>query len=300
MRVPDVYIVGAQKSGTTTLFEWISQHPDVYSHPHAKDFPFFSSDQAYTEGSRQFEKLVESADVGQLALGADVNSMYTAKGPERMRNCLPNAKLIVVLRDPVQRAYSSYCFAHQRSLDTRTFEEAIGEETNGIRYEHDYALQTDYLKHGHYHAQLTRLLRYFPNEKVKVVVFENLRDHPALVLTDIFRFLNVDDFEPDYRLKNETKGGSRSKMLAKLAHQTPRSSALSGIVRTLVPFSVRTSIRLKIGEFNKIASEKPIFPSNLRRQMEEYYVSELLGVEALLGRTLTEWRENWSIELVKQ
>lgn len=290
LKTPDIYIIGTQKSGTTTLYDWLAQHPQIYGHPLAKDYPYFSNDQAYQDGPAQFHAFVKDTPQDRLALGGEANAMYAPLGAQRMHEMMPAAHLIAILRDPVARAYSAYAYAVERLIEDRTFEQAINDELQGMHYESSDAAQRDYLNHGNYSKQLHEVLRFFPQDHVKVVIFEELKCKPHSVLTDIFRSVGVaEDFVPDMTVSNETKGGYRSKRIAQLTYAYPTSQILRKFGKALIPFSVRTAIRRKLVAFNRVAAPKPEFPDAARTLLREYYQKEIAELECLLVRKITAW-----------
>ena len=291
-RVPDVYIIGAQKSGTTTLFDWLAQHPEIYAHPLAKDYPYFSNERIFQEGNSHFFSFQAKAPCQKMTLGGDANAMYVEDGPRRMYALMPHAKLIAVLRDPVERAYSAYAHAVERLLDDRSLEQAIREELAGIEYSPDDALRMDYTGHGLYVQQLLRIFRYYPREQVKVVIFEELKDRPREILADIFRFLAVDDtFLPDMTIQNKTRGGQRFACLAPFLYGASSfDSLIRRVIRKLIPFKYRTAIRRFLVEFNRVPAKKPDFPALVRDILRQYYKKWNDDLEVFLGRTLERWQ----------
>lgn len=291
--VPDIYIIGAQKSGTTTLYDWLSQHPQIYGHPLAKDYPFFSSSQTFKEGLSQFSSFAKKAPKDILALGGEANAMYSSSSIQRMQEVIPSAYLIAILREPVIRAYSAYTYAIERLMENRPFGQAISEELQGLVYEPTDALQRDYLGHGHYAQQLREVFQFFPRERVKIVFFENLKADPITELKAIFEFLDIkNDFIPDLSIRNETKGSHRSKWLTKLTYAKPSSEKLRKLGKLLVPFSIRTSIRQKLAEFNRIEAPKPEFPDDVRSLLQEHYKKEITALESLLDKEINVWHTN--------
>lgn len=291
MRVPDIYIIGAQKSGTTTLYDWLSQHPQIYGHPLAKDFGFFGFSQNSRDRCELFYSLINSAPPDCLVLGGEASAMYATSGIQRMHKFMPSAYLIAILREPVSRAYSAYAYAVERLMEDRTFEEAINEEIQGKYYEENDALQRDYLGHGHYTKQLREVFRFFPQEQVKIIIFEEFKHSPQSVLSEIFRHIGVaENFKPNMAIHNETKGGYRSIWLAKLTYAHPSTLALRKFGKALIPFSLRTIIRKKLVAFNRVSAPKPEFPNSVRTLLHEYYQKEITELEYLLGREIHSWR----------
>ncbi len=291
MRVPDIYIIGAQKSGTTTLYDWLAQHPQIYSHPLAKDYPYFSDDCTHNDGARIFYSFSKDAPSNLMVLGGDVNAMYASLGPQRMKQTMPNARLIAILREPVARAYSAYCYAVERLLESRSFEQAIEDELRDYRYEPRDGAQRDYLAHGYYARQLRTVFRYFSKEQVKVMLFEEFKREPLRVLDDLFSWLGVEQgFVPDMSIKNKTQGGARYKWLASLAQFRPANPIIRDIGKVLVPYSPRTTIRRKLVEWNRVPAPKPEFPDVLRQRLREYYQDEIADLERLLGMDVAAWK----------
>lgn len=283
--VPDIYIIGAQKSGTTTLFDWLAQHPDIYGNPLSKDYPFFSSDTEYKSRTKIFYSFARKAEKGQKILGGDANAMFVDSGAARMHEIMPSAKLLVILRNPVARAFSAYCYAIERGLENRSFEKAIDDEIMGVDYEPKDALQRDYLAHGLYAQQLIIIHRFFKSSKVKVVIFEELRSEPIRVMRDIFNFVGINEnFEPNMDIKNKTKGGYHFKLLAKLVHSSPSSGVIRVLGRKLTSHSFRTKFRRILTNINRTEKQKPKLSDSSKKLLIEYYDGEIRGLESLLGK----------------
>ncbi len=290
MRLPDVYIIGAQKSGTTTLYDWIAQHPQIFGDPLGKDFPFFSQDSLYKKGPKELTKFSKGAKPNQLILGGEVNAMFVENAGEKLYKVIPNAKLIAILRNPVDRAYSAYCYAVERLLENRTFEQAIKEELEGYKYSWFDSMQKDYLRHGLYAQQLKAIFEYYPKKQLYIIIFEEWKKNPYKVMEEVFRFIGVDpNFMPVMRVKNVTKGRYRSRFIAKIIHWQAPENILGKFLKLIIPFRVRTSIRRKLVEINRVKAPKPDFPDSLRKFLKDYYRNEIKELEEILEQKLTEW-----------
>jgi hypothetical protein len=287
VRVPDIYIIGAQKSGTTTLYDWLVQHPEVYGHPLAKDYPYFSDDLTYADGYDRFFSFARKASNSQVVLGGDANAMYASAGPQRMSETIPSARLIAILRNPVDRAFSAYCYATERLLENRSLERAIRDELNGYEYGSADSLQRDYIAHGLYARQLKKIYQIFDHTQVKVVSFEDFIRNPLEILRSIFQFVGVsDDFVPEMKVKNRTRGGYRWRIVANITNRRPTSNVLRRLVKTLTPFSLRTNLRRKLMEINRTDSSKPELPEYVRSLLENYYREDLAELESIQGKKL--------------
>jgi len=288
-RVPDIYIIGAQKSGTTSLFDWLSQHPEIYAHPLAKDFGYFGNNETHREGSKQFYAFSKRANDNQLILGAEASAMYAKLGAQRMKEVIPEAKLVAILRNPIFRAYSAYCYAVECLRENRTLEEAISDELSGIKYSPGDGVHRDYLAHGHYAQQLEQIYRFFDRSQVKVIIFEQLKNNPSQIMEELFQFINVKSFTPNMLIKNRTQGGYKSKLLANLLKGPPSSKVLRNTVRKVTPFSFRIYIRKKLKAINRKEYPKPLFDDSIREILYEYYQDEIYSLEKNIKVSIPEW-----------
>jgi hypothetical protein len=219
----DFIVIGAQKAGTTSLFQYLRHHPEI-SLPAGKEVPFFSHDNVYTRGW--------SAYMGNLArhayeAGADpaskwgtvtpqymLGGVYESSGdaasgngydertvPLRMRERLPDIRLIAILRDPVERALSHHRMAVTVGRERRSFDDAIGEllRTEVLEAARRCPQEnTGYITWGEYGRILAGYFEVFPREQILVVFTEELERTPAQLLSRIHEFIGVGaDFEAD-------------------------------------------------------------------------------------------------------
>lgn len=288
IRLPDIYIIGAQKSGTTTLYDCLIQHPEIYGHPLAKDYPYFTSLQTYREGGKIFASFSAKAADKQFILGGDANALYTPAAPQRILKAIPDVQLVAIVRNPVDRAFSAYRHAVERLLEQRSFEQAIHEELDGMKYIPTKAPVCDYLAHGYYSQQLKRIYDFFPPAQVKIILFEEFKKEPLSVCVNLFTRLNLSGFTPEIKIRNQTKGGSRFQFLASVLY-TP-SPVIKVIVKTCFPFLIRTGIRKQLERFNRIEQTQATFPVHLRQLLEDHYRSEMIEFENLIGHRIEVWR----------
>jgi Sulfotransferase domain len=176
MRLPDFLVIGALKAGTTYLDELLRYHPELCLPATVKEVEFFT--QHYDRGPAWYARLF--AKCGSRRAG-EVSPQYLsdARCPGRIHELLPEARLLVSLRDPVQRAYSQYKHWVQVSGYGGDFEHYLTD--------HPGAIDT-----GRYFGLLSRYLAFFPAEQLHAVVFEDLLDQPVQVMKGVFRFLGVD------------------------------------------------------------------------------------------------------------
>lgn len=205
MAVPDFFVAGAPKAGTTALHAALARHPSLYMSA-VKEPKFFLTDgppptrggpgdaQTYREHvwrREDYEALFDSAPPGTLRGESTPFYLYRRDAQDRIRALIPGAKLIVILRDPVERAHSNWTHLWSAGLDpVGDFVQACGEEER--RIEAGWADFWHYTALGRYGEQLERLYSVFPREQVIVFRYRSLLENPAQVLDRICGFLGVE------------------------------------------------------------------------------------------------------------
>jgi hypothetical protein len=197
--LPDVLIVGAMKCGTSSLHNYLTQHPGVIA-PLRKEVHYF--DLMYDRGEQWYR--ANFGRTGEPGLNIDSSPYYLfhPRVPERAHRLLPDARLIVLLRDPVRRAYSHYWHQKDHGRETLSFEDAIAAEPERIglaaerlsrgEIERSAAHQYfSYLARGLYAEQIERWLAHYPRERLLVLRFEELTRDPLAVLNRTLRFLEL-------------------------------------------------------------------------------------------------------------
>lgn len=217
-------VIGAQKAGTTSLFEYVRQHPNVYMPPQ-KEIAFFSSDVNYARGWDWYSSVTLAnappgavcgeASVGYMSGTPDrrpaANGRIASPGshrgaredviPQRIREHAPNARLICVLRDPIERCLSHYRMTVLAGAEQRPFEAAIFDMLREDALEQARSSITGdngYVVRGEYFRILSGYWRTFPSEQLMSVFSSDLQSRPADVVSQIFAFIGVDPgFRPD-------------------------------------------------------------------------------------------------------
>lgn len=205
MALPDFLVIGAPKAGTTALHTALARHPGLYLSP-VKEPKFFLTDglpphrggpgdaQTYREHiwrQEDYEALFASAPAGTLRGESTPFYLYDLQAQQRIRDLVPDARLIVILRDPVERAHSNW--AHLWSAGREPigdFLRACAQEDRRIAA--GWSAFWHYTRLGRYGEQLEHLYRLFPREQVLVFRYVRLLDEPAQVLDEICAFLGVD------------------------------------------------------------------------------------------------------------
>ena len=182
-RLPDFLIIGAAKSGTSTLFKYLSKHEQIFI-PANKELEFFCNDLNYNKGLSWYKS--QFADVEKYHLCGDASTTYTRwphkpNVPERIAKTLEKIKFIYVMRHPVERSFSHYVH-HMRSGVTKTFEEALAKDDI-------------YINCSKYMMQIERYLPFFPKDSFLFITLDDLKQNPHLVLKKIQNFLGIKDLD---------------------------------------------------------------------------------------------------------
>lgn len=199
----DFLVIGAQKSGTTSLFKYIQHHPSLYLPPQ-KEVEFFVNDAVYSKGVDWYLD-VHFSDVDERKLRGEVCPAYMgySSAPARIHAEFPEMKLIAILRNPIDRAYSHYRMAVRRGTETRPFHEVIEAQKNDgiVAPETKSTGQNDspfMLSFSLYGKTLDRYLEYFERVQILILFQEDLDSNPRESVARLFSFLGVDDsYEPD-------------------------------------------------------------------------------------------------------
>jgi hypothetical protein len=198
MRLPDFLIIGAARCGTTWLYECLKAHPEIYLPASKRPEPHFFMKQAeYARGLRYYSDRYFT-DVGSALVAGEASTSYLYRPyvAPRIARHLPDVKLIVILRNPVDRAFSNYIVSRRNGLETLPFSRAIREEAARLAHpQSDFEREIcpfAYIDRGRYHAQLACYLALFPRDRLHVLLFDDVVHEPAEVLRSTQAFLGVD------------------------------------------------------------------------------------------------------------
>ena len=219
--LPGFVILGAQRAGTTSVFDYLERHPDIVgpagwdpSVPWRKELHFFTDrfDRGPDWYRASFPLLAEQRVArlrgGDIVAGeATPYYLFHPAVPERMAATIPDVRLIVLLRNPVERAYSHYQHSRRLNVEPLSFEEALKAEDERLSGEEErlvsdpgYSSQAhrhfSYLSRGRYADQLERWLAYFPRERILILRSEDLFAEPARCYAELLGFLGVRGWAP--------------------------------------------------------------------------------------------------------
>ena len=288
VRLPDFFIVGAPKCGTTTLYHYLLRHPGVFmSTP--KEMSFFSKPEVYARGFDWYGALFADAATDQIC--GEASTTYarwpTYEGTvDRMADAAPNARLVYLVRNPVDRLYSFYAHRMRESVTA-----GIDEFLDGT---------PEAIHSGLYGSQVDELLRRYPREQLHVMLLDDLKADPQGELERLGAHLGLSPF--DYLaaapiVANQGSGHHAATTSITRALDRVKRTPVIGHAARLAPASVRQQAfkwlqsgpvgkRLKNRHTRKMT---PMTPA-LRRRLHGYFAADLERFEELLGRDLQSWK----------
>ncbi|WDL95536.1 sulfotransferase family protein [Alicyclobacillus sp. ALC3] len=295
--LPNFLIVGAAKSGTSSLDRYLSQHPDIYIPPKKEAHYFSIPDFPPTfqgpgdEGMNQYtvrdralyEQLFDDVQE-QTAVGeSSVFYLYYPGTAARIHKTIPAAKVIILLRNPVDRAYSAYTHLIRDERESMSFEDSLAQEQ--ARHANDYEPMWLYRELGLYTEQVKRYFDVFGRDQVKVLLFEEFVREPCAHVREVLAFLGVDPDVPiDTSLTHNESGQPTSRLVYNFIS---KPNGLKELVKPLVPAAIRERLGLRA---KSMVLKKVSMESATRAELEAYFASDIAALAELLQRDLSIWR----------
>lgn len=296
MTMPNFLIIGPAKSATTSLYHYLNQHPQIYMSP-VKEPRFFAYEgekPAFAGPGDEFFANSSITDIDsyralftgvkdEVAIGeASPNYLYLPKAANRIRHHIPDAKLIAILRNPAERAYSHFMHNIRDGFEPLTdFGQALSEEQNRIG--NNWAPRWHYRSQGFYYAELTRYFENFERNQIKIFLYEEFGPNTSAAVRDLFRFLHVDDeFAPDVSTRYNVSGIPQNKFVNTILKQHRRLQTFS---RRFIPQKLRR-IALNVRNNNLV---KPTISAEIRDELMDGYKEDIQQLEKLIERDLSAW-----------
>ncbi|MBT8401327.1 MAG: sulfotransferase [Rhodothermia bacterium] len=298
--LPSFLIIGAHKGGTTSFFNYIGGHPDVFI-PRVKEPRFFALENdpldyrgpqdpaarcEYTTWE-QYRTLFDCSDAFRASGEASTLYLYSDDAATRIARYLPDVRIIAMLRNPAERAYSNFVYARRDGREPlESFEEALAEESNRIALR--WGPLWHYRSKGFYGKQLQRYFSLFPESQIRVYLFEEFRKDPVAVTQDAYEFLGVDPtFVPNTSVRFNRSGQVRN---LKLQRWLSSESILRSSIKKLIPSRWAHKMRNAVDSLN-LADSDPL-DASVRRSLMDGYADDIALLEKLLGRDLSLWLES--------
>lgn len=296
MRKPNFLIVGAAKCGTTSLFEYLRRHPDVYM-PACKELSYFAGKDETDAGTfndylKFFSNAKNESRVGE-ASGA---YLHSSSAPLKIASALgKNTKIIILLRNPIEMAYSLWAHNRKDGNEHLAFEEALDTEAARMNDSHFasqikiWLYQFAYIDRAKYARQVERYLDTFGRKNVRVYIFETFFDNIKDNMQDVYEFLEIDtSFKlPKYNRYN-VAGDVRSKYLRSLYAER---KVWTEPLRWLLPIPLRRAIIGRLHRLNSKPRQRPPISPELRNRLRAEFTQSISELEKLLDLQLVEiWK----------
>jgi hypothetical protein len=294
--LPNFLIIGAHKAGTTSVHQYLLQHPSVYMSPVKEPRYFALKDDPLDyrgpdDPARKcehktpaaYEELFAAAS-NEVARGeASTLYLYHESAARNIHELIPKVRLIAILRNPVDRAYSNFTFARMQNREPLADPiAAMDAEEERVRF--SWGPLWHYKRKGLYGAQLQRYFEIFDASQIHVALFDDLRRSPQTVIGEMFDFLGLERIAVDVESTHNPSGVPKTRLLE-------RSHGERGVVRRALAPALKSEVAQRwirsIRNWN--LQKAPPMPESLRAALEDYYRSDRVLLRQLLGRELSEW-----------
>jgi hypothetical protein len=295
--LPNFLIIGAAKSGTTALYQYLKQHPQIFLSPH-KEPKFFAHEGKKPgwkgPGDERYDLTTVTDIATYLALFHEVTDekaigeastqyLYMPGVRERIKYYIPTARLIAILRNPVEVAYSAYLHKRRDGHEPLTeFAEALRQEETRIK--NNWSPIWHYRQRGFFYEHLVRYFELFPREQLRIYLHDDLKTDAAGMVRDIFRFIEVDDTcQLDLSLRPNVSG-------------IPKDAAVHRFLTGKSDERERMKATMPEAEFRRMIDgmwqsnlEKPHLSPAVRTELVKTYKDDVSRLQDLLDRDLSHW-----------
>jgi hypothetical protein len=304
--IPDFLIIGAGKSGTTSLDNYLKQHPQIFI-PQFKEPNFYGYENNTPEDFKDnpgelthyknsvtdlqsYLKLFEKALPFQVIGETSNTYMYHEGAAARIKYYNPNMKLIAVLRNPAERLYSR--FLHLAREDRRPTEEF----SDCLKKDTIWWQRNDLIKEGFYFRHLSKFFRSFPSQNIRIFLYEELNKQPDRVLKEIYSFLGVDpSFKTDLSIRYNESGLIKNRFWDKIYGQ---HGVVVKTIKAMLPESINSMLRENLfiqKKLNTLRSKnllKPKLDPKLKARLtKEVYADDIRNLQRLIQKDLSHWLE---------
>jgi hypothetical protein len=287
--LPNFMIVGAPKAGTTSLYHYLSQHPEVFmSSP--KEVNFFSYEELVQQNLYYDDFKVDNVDKykklfthtkGEKAVGeASVSYLFYPKTPQKIKETIPDVKIIILLREPTSRAYSHYLMDYKLGLVDVAFEDIVYELEENTKSNLFYQ---QYISLGLYYEQVKRYIDIFGKDKIRIYFQDDFKNDPSSIIADICDFLGVDS---NYRPKISKEYNVFSMPKSKIVDKVYKSS-----FRPLISSVLPQRIKEKIIDILFVKKQRPKMSNETRKYLQGIYRDDIINLERLIEVDLSSWKK---------
>lgn len=311
---PNLFIVGAAKAGTTSLYHYLSQHPEVYMCP-IKEPNYFSKDidpdkirpeilersrllkidsfiksdmkkpihRAFIRDEEKYFSLFRFANNEKVIGEASASYLYSNVAAKNIYQFNPDAKIIIILRNPIRRMYSHYLMDRRMAITQLSFEDAILKDKKNPNK--TWGSKSLYFELGEYYEQVKRYYDVFPSSNIFLMFSNELQKDAATVVKNIYHFLNIDTtFIPDINYEFNPGVVPRNIIISKIiANNYLRIKVRQNISNKLIKQFIKKLL------FKKPANENIL--EETQRELIKYYSEDIHKLSKLINRDLSKWEK---------
>lgn len=281
-RLPNFIIIGAGKCGTTSLHDYLNQHPQIYICP--KKETFFFINEVVRSKYKPWGAVTDIedyralfADAAEDSVIGEISTNYYAhpESAQLIYNLIPEVKIIAILRDPAERAFSSYQMHVIEGLENRDFARIIDKDIK-------------YVKRGFYCAQLRPFFNRFDRHQIKIFLYDDLCKDPTLFIQDLFRYIEIDpNFIPNMNKRGREGGLPKNKALHNIVtKKNILRTFIASMLKLFMPLELRQKIRSNLVKDNRYKAK---LSADSRNKLIEIYRSDILQLQDLIQRDLSGW-----------
>lgn len=274
MRKVNLFILGTQKAGTTSLYEYIKQHDNIYFSD-VKEVTYFVEKKSYTKGDDYFHSFFSHIKNEKIIASCYVHMLPCKKCPLRVKKYNPDMKFIIMLRDPVKRAYSAYKYAIKNGWENKKnrFEDTLNLEKERILKE-EYDLM--YFENGLYYKHIKNWQNYFPKKNFLLINDTELRNNRIEVLEKIFQFLQIENQSDKIDISKEyNKAGTlRFPLLQSffLAKESKIKKSIGSLLNTNKKIFIKSKIIAPfINKINQVDKKYEPISKKTQNILEKYF-----------------------------
>ncbi|MBC7862167.1 MAG: sulfotransferase domain-containing protein [Bacteroidia bacterium] len=288
----DLFIIGAQKAGTTSLKNYLGEHPEIVTHQ-SKEFSFFYDDTEYEAGiEKAYEHYFGTAEMAGKKIVCKHAHLYSSeKAIERLKQHNPECMIVFIMRNPVKRTLSSYLM--EKLYDRVDFEfDELQHALNGsgeLKLE-DWQFEA-IVEFGFYYNYLQLVYKHFAKEKVKLILFEEFSKHPLRFCTEIFSSFGINnEFQPRVRVVHNKTSQPKSKFFAGFLKRflVEKNPVKEGIKRVM-PSNTSARLGEKLRDANRSKKNNYEMSKEMKIFLENYFLLHNKSLAELTGINLDAW-----------
>lgn len=214
MKQPNLFVTGFPKSGTSSLFDYLGQHNDIYAsfrkEPHIYTYKSRFENRKVTGEYLSFQNLYSKSEKEKYIIDASTTYMISDLALERIKIDSPDAKIIIIARDPIERVFSHYNWIKSLGIEVKSFKREI-KEWDELSFNPDVVFSgnfKNYIEFSKYGEQIEKCLKIFSKEQVLILPFEMMKDGNQKFMNCVFEFLDLKPIKINAEIKNATAGNT--------------------------------------------------------------------------------------------